>query len=242
MTMKRWHILLVIGLAGVASLLLAGFEQLEPGMQFSFAMRLLMLIQPAILTVGAVAVGQVLAAKVGLGAPLVDAWLQGGNLSVILRRQMLPALLVGLAVGLLMIAYARVILPSVTDAATMAKMTAFPIPLTTRILYGGMTEELLTRWGLMSFFAGALWRLGGKGEVSPATIWAAIVLAAALFAAGHLPLLFTIAAQPQPSLIITILLANFFPGLLFGWLFWHRGLEAAMLSHTFANCVNALAS
>lgn len=242
MTMKRWHILLVIGLAGVASLLLAGFEQLEPGMQFSFAMRLLMLVQPAILTVGAVAVGQVLAAKVGLGAPLVDAWLQGGNLSVILRRQMLPALLVGLAVGLLMIAYARVILPSVTDVAAMVKMTAFPIPLTTRILYGGMTEELLTRWGLMSFFAWALWRLGGKGEVSPATIWAAIVMAAALFAAGHLPLLFTIAAQPQPTLIITILLANFFPGLLFGWLFWRRGLEAAMFSHAFAHCLNVLAS
>ena len=164
MTMKRWHILLLIGLAGVASLLLAGFEQLAPGMQLSLAMRLLMLIQPAILTVAAVSVGQALAAKAGLGAPLVDAWLQGGNLRTILKRQMPPALLVGLAVSLLMITYARVILPSVTDAVNMAKMTAFPVPLTTRILYGGITEELLTRWGLMSFFAWALWRLSGKGS------------------------------------------------------------------------------
>lgn len=242
MTMKRWHILLLIGLAGVASLLLAGFEQLAPGMQFSLAMRLLMLIQPAILTVAAVAVGQALAAKAGLGAPLVDAWLQGGNLRTILKRQMPPALLLGLAVSLLMITYVRVILPSVTDAVTMAKMTAFPVPLITRILYGGITEELLTRWGLMSFFAWALWRLSGKGEVRPAILWAAIVLAAALFAAGHLPLLFTIAAQPQPPLIIAILLANFIPGLLFGWLFWRRGLEAAIFSHAFAHCVNALAS
>lgn len=77
--MKRWHILLVIGLAGVASLLLATFEQLVPGQQLSFGMRLLILIQPAILTVAAVATGQALAAKLGLGAPLVDSWLTGGN-------------------------------------------------------------------------------------------------------------------------------------------------------------------
>ncbi|MCZ7466909.1 CPBP family intramembrane glutamic endopeptidase [Rhizobium rhizogenes] len=190
----------------------------------------------------AVAVGQALAAKVGLGTPLIDALLRGNNHRIVLQRQLPAALLTGLAVGLLMIAYARVILPSVTDAATIAKMTAFPVPLITRILYGGITEELLTRWGLMSFFAWALWRLGGKGKIRPAILWSAIVLAAALFAAGHLPLLFAIAAQPQPSLIVTILLANLVPGLLFGWLFWRRGLEAAMFSHAFAHCVNALAS
>lgn len=239
--MKRWHVLLIIGLAGVASLLLAAFEQLVPGQQFSFAMRLL-LVQPAILTVAAVAVGQALAPKVGLGAPLVDAWLQGCSLQAVRRRQVPPALLVGLAVGLLMIAYAQVILPSVTDAATLAKMTAFTLPLPTRIFYGGITEELLTRWGLMSFFAWALWRLGGKGKVRPAILWAAIVIAAALFAAGHMPFLFAMTVQPQASLVITILLANPVPGLLFGWLFWRRGLEAAMLAHAFAHGVNALAS
>lgn len=240
--MKRWHILLIIGLAGVASLLLATFEQLVPGQQLSFQIRLLMLIQPAVLTIAAVAIGQVLAGKVGLEAPLVDALLQGGSLRAVLRRQALPALLAGLAVGLLMIAYSAVILPSVTDASTRAMMANFPIPLATRILYGGITEELLTRWGLMSFFAWALWRLTGQGRVRPASLWAAILMAAALFAAGHLPFLFAVATDPQPSLIVAILLANFIPGVLFGWLFWRRGLEAAMLSHGFAHCVNALAS
>lgn len=125
--MKRWHILLVIGLAGVASLLLATFEPLVPGQQLSFGMRLLILIQPAMLTVAAVATGQALAAKLGLGAPLVDSWLTGGDPLAVLRTQVPPALAVGIAVGLLMIAYSSAILPSVADAATVTRMTAFNV-------------------------------------------------------------------------------------------------------------------
>lgn len=240
--MTRWHVLLVIGLAGVASLLLAALEQLIPEPQVSFAMRLVILIQPAILTVAAVAAGQVMAAKTGLGAPLIDSWLQRHNWRAVLREQAPPALAAGLSVGLLMSAYSSFILRSVTDATTIAKMTAFNVPLLTRILYGGITEEIVTRWGLMSFFAWALWRMTGKGKLLPGLLWAAIIMAAALFAAGHLPFLFAIISRPQPLLIIAILLANFIPGLLFGWLFWGRGLEAAMFSHAFAHCVNALIS
>ena len=73
-------------------------------------------------------------------------------------------------------------------------------------------------------------------------MWAAIVIAAAVFAAGHLPFLFTIAAQPRPALVLAVLTGNFIPGLIFGWLFWRRGLEAAILSHGFAHCINALAA
>ncbi|KJF72912.1 CPBP family intramembrane glutamic endopeptidase [Agrobacterium arsenijevicii] len=240
--MKRWHILLMIGLAGVLSLLLAPFERLAPGQNLSFAIRLLMLIQPAVLTIVAVAAGQALAGRVGLGTPLIDAWLQGTGVGPVLRRQAPPALLAGLIVGMLMIAYSSVILPSIADTATMEKMAAFEVPLATRLLYGGITEELLTRWGLMVFFAWGLWRMTGRGRVRPAILRTAILMAAALFAVGHLPFLFAIAVHPQPSLIMVILLANFIPGLLFGWLFWRRGLEAAMLSHAFAHCVNALVS
>ncbi|MFF2321807.1 type II CAAX prenyl endopeptidase Rce1 family protein [Agrobacterium sp. NPDC058088] len=73
-------------------------------------------------------------------------------------------------------------------------------------------------------------------------LWTAIIMAAVLFAAGHVPILFAIISRPQPLLIIAILLANFIPGLLFGWLFWRRELDAAMFSHAFAHCVNELIS
>ncbi len=128
-TMKRWHILLIMGLIGVASLLFAAFEQLIPGQQVSMAMRLLILLQPAVLTVASVATGQALAAKIGLHAPLIDSWLTDGDPRAVLRKQVPPALAAGVAVAIVMIVYSSAILPLVTDAATMANMTRFDIPL-----------------------------------------------------------------------------------------------------------------
>ena len=60
---KRWHILLMIGLAGVLSLLLAPFERLASGQDLSFTIRVVMLVQPAVLIIAAVATGQALAGK-----------------------------------------------------------------------------------------------------------------------------------------------------------------------------------
>jgi membrane protease YdiL (CAAX protease family) len=94
----------------------------------------------------------------------------------------------------------------------------------------------------MTLFAWVLWRIVGKGQVQPVMLWNAIFIAAALFAVGHLPFLFAIPVHPQPLLIVSVMLGNFIPGLMFGWLFWRRGLEAAMLSHAFAHCVNATVS
>ena len=71
--MKRWHILLMIGLAGVLSLLLAPFERLASGQDLSFTIRVVMLVQPAVLIIAAVATGKALAGKLGLGTPLIDA-------------------------------------------------------------------------------------------------------------------------------------------------------------------------
>lgn len=73
-----------------------------------------------------------------------------------------PALAAGVAVAIVMIVYSSAILPLVPDAATMANMTRFDIPWPPGF-YGGVTEELLTRWGMMSFsrgFSGALQEAG----------------------------------------------------------------------------------
>jgi len=61
-------------------------------------------------------------------------------------------------------------------------------------------------------------------------MWAAIVITALLFGAGHLPT--TAALLPLTPLVIArALLLNGLGGLVFGWLYWKRGLLAAMLAH-----------
>ena len=53
---------------------------------------------------------------------------------------------------------------------------------------------------------------------------------ALLFGAGHLPTTATL--MPLTPLVITrALLLNGLGGIVFGWLYWKRGLLAAMLAH-----------
>jgi membrane protease YdiL (CAAX protease family) len=93
--------------------------------------------------------------------------------------------------------------------------------------YGGIGEEILTRLFLVSVIA---WILRGRA------IWLAIAIAAALFAAGHLPAAASIVPL-TPVLVIRTLVLNSLAGLVFGWLYWRRGLEAAMVAHFSADLV-----
>jgi membrane protease YdiL (CAAX protease family) len=57
------------------------------------------------------------------------------------------------------------------------------------------------------------------------------VLAAILFGLGHLPATHA-AGLPVDTLVITrAIVLNGLLGLIFGWLYWTFGLEAAMVSH-----------
>nr|WP_275939172.1 CPBP family glutamic-type intramembrane protease [Polyangium spumosum] len=101
------------------------------------------------------------------------------------------------------------------------------------VLYGGITEELLMRWGLATFLAWILYKIGGKPEEPPAAwmLATAVALAAVLFGAGHLPAVIAQGIPLSPPVVARILVLNALAGLAFGWLYVRRSLEAAMLSH-----------
>ena len=61
-------------------------------------------------------------------------------------------------------------------------------------------------------------------------VWTAIVLAALLFGIAHLPAMAALVAL-TPLIVIRTVLLNALGGLLFGWLFWQRSLEVAMVAH-----------
>ena len=49
-----------------------------------------------------------------------------------------------------------------------------------------------------------------------------------------------ISPAPQLWLVAAVLLGNAVPGVLFGWLFWKKGIEAAMLAHTLAHLISSV--
>ncbi|HIC89514.1 MAG TPA: CPBP family intramembrane metalloprotease [Anaerolineae bacterium] len=67
-------------------------------------------------------------------------------------------------------------------------------------------------------------------------MWTANVLTALLFGAGHLPTLAMLAPLTVMLVVRTVLL-NSIAGIVFGWLYWRRGLLAAIASHFSADIV-----
>lgn len=236
--MKRFGVLAGAGLAGVLSLGLVPLERLAPVAMDPAMLRALALVQPAILTLIAVAVGCRAAPKVGLGSPLVDAFPARRNVRAVLRAQLPAALAAGAATALLLILYGATVGRMIADGAD-SPLAGLTMPLATKLLYGGITEELLTRWGLVSLFAWIAWATGGRPPVpGRPTMWVAIVLAAGLFAAGHLPMLSLVMPGAPAGIVAAVLAANMLPGILFGWLFWRRGIEAAMIAHALAHLLS----
>lgn len=180
--MRRSQILAVGGLIGVASLWLVPFEALLPGVNFTSGLRLISLIQPAVLTLLAVFIGQTLAPKVGLGSPVIDAVLAGSDIAPALRPILPFAALAGVISAFILIAHGAYVVPEIARASSLgARLSSFEVPLLSKLLYGGITEELITRWGLLSAFAWLGWRVSGRPELPTSGIfWMAITGSALL--------------------------------------------------------------
>lgn len=213
-TAATTFIIAALGLAGVATLaLVPPPAQLPPDIP-----PVLLLLQPALLVLGAAAIGGALAQKIGLGAPLFEAALRGRLQNAEIGRTIAMALLTGAAGSIVLVLYAR-----------MTPDLGLETPLATHVLYGGISEEVIARWGVMVL---AAWALGKARVHQDAAIWAGLVIAAGLFAAGHLPALFLLTGgAPSPLLLAWVIGANTALGIAYGVLFWRRGLEAAMLAH-----------
>lgn len=240
--MRVWQGLAAAATVGLFSLLLVPLERIVPIPAPALIVRVLALIQPAILTMVAIAVGCALAPRVTLGAPLIEAIATGRPTGPVLRCQLPPALLVALAIAPVLIAYQIYAAPLLIGHSPLAQaLTKLDIPLATRLLYGGIVEEVLTRWGLVSLLAWIGWRLAGRPvTIGAVTYIAAIVLAALAFGFGHLPILLAMKIDPSAWLTAAVVLGNAVPGIAFGWLFWRRGIEAAMMAHATTHLVAAL--
>jgi len=251
---RLFLILFLAGFAGVLSFLLvdlAALIALVPvplGSQppvVTPALKFLSLIQPAVLLVVAVLTGIVLAPKLGLTAPLAESFAAGRPALAPLRRQLLPGVVGGFTGGFAILLTAAVIKPFLT-AETIRLSANFGklVPMTTRLLYGGITEELLMRWGLMTFFAWAVWRLFQRRFERPTRVCfvAAILLSALIFGLGHLPVAVTLLGGATVAMVVFVIVANSAFGIVAGYLYWKHGLESAIIAHMFGHVVMAVAT
>lgn len=190
---------MVLGLIGVASLLLsnlpietlqkAGLEVIPPE-----TLRLLLLINPVFLLLVMVTIGTLTYDKVKLSVPVVEKMLGKPNppsflwAEIVKQGTLLGILAGGLIIGTVQLFYPY-LPPELNDLTKSAELNVV-----TKVLYGGITEELLTRFGLMSFFAWLLFK--ATKRLNAFVYWTAIALAALLFALGHFPILYQLVPNP----------------------------------------------
>ena len=108
------------------------------------------------------------------------------------------------------------------------------------IFYGGIVEELMMRLLIMSLLALIGWKLFHRAQEKPPTaaLVGANVIAAALFAAGHLPATAMLFGRLTPMILLRCFLMNGAFGLLFGRLYRKYGIQYAMIAHALTHVVS----
>ena len=195
--------------------------------------KLLGLIQPTILVAAATLIGVILAEKVTLSAPAFEALARRDSFIAALRPQIVSGVVGGL-IGALAVVTSWIVARSVLPPEFVARAEQFNrlLPMPTRFLYGGVTEEVLVRWGLLTLLVWAGWKLFQRGNGKPQSKYfiGAILISSILFGIGHLPIAVALGSLTIP-IGIYIVTANSIFGLLAGYLYWRKGLEAAIIAH-----------
>ena len=109
------------------------------------------------------------------------------------------------------------------------------------VLYGGVIEEVMLRLFWMTLVAFILWKMFDRKNERP-SMWVLItanIIAALLFAAGHLPATATMLGL-SPMIVFRCFLLNGGMGLMFGWLYRKYGLRYSMIAHGGCHIVSKL--
>lgn len=240
---KLFAILWLAGMAGVLTVLLIDLSALvanlpaAAGTEMPFhplVIKLLSVAQTGFLLTIAIFAGLQLAPRVGLSAPAAEALTSNNSFVSALKPQLLPGLIAGFIAGIAILSIwvlFRPILPPLF--VVRAEKLNSSLPLLTRLLYGGVTEELLLRWGVMTLLVWAAWRIFQRGRGTPRAGYfvSAIVISSVVFGIGHLPLVLALGVDFTLPIVAFIVLANSLFGLIAGYLYWRKGLETAIIAH-----------
>ncbi|WP_149304951.1 CPBP family intramembrane glutamic endopeptidase [Pareuzebyella sediminis] len=237
-------ILILIGMIGIASILTMDIplpSEVEAILKDKFTagqIKLLTLINPTILLVILVVIGTILYQKVNLKVPIIEKLIGIRKESIKTTSILKYGLVGGILSGILLSLVSFVFNP-IVPAEFLELRESLQPTLAARFLYGGLTEEIVMRFGLMTLI---IWLCSKifKGT-KPFVFWIGIVLSAILFAFGHFPIAYQAVDHPTTGLLAYILIGNSLGGIIFGWLYWKKGLESAFIAHIFAHIIMVFA-
>jgi len=253
-TLINWKVFFILWVAAVLSLIAVFPYSLElqsstlATQELPFPLPVLLAVQTvqnAILFAIMIFIGMFLMKRIGLSAPVLDTIAQGEPASDKLRAVLPISIVLGITAALLIVGldvfvFHPVMLNVLGDKANALTLSAQPAVWKGFLasFYGGIAEEIQLRLFVMSLIAwlGSFISKTSEGKPTSAIFWTANILAAVLFGLGHLPA--TANLIPLTPLVITrAIILNGVGGVVFGWLYWKRGLESAMVAHFSADII-----
>ncbi len=193
---------------------------------------LIVTIQPLVLLGLAIWAGQAFAGDLGL-----VSWFHGDPLSIPHDpSRMVVTVITMAAASAVLVAYGDNVLSMLGRGdweELRPREKARYTDLLRGVLYGGLTEEIMLRWGILSFVGAGLVWLGS--DTGPAML-CAVAISALIFALAHLPAVGAV-VMLTPAITLRTIVLNFLPGLAFGFLAVVFSLEAAMLAHALTHLI-----
>ncbi len=182
-------------------------------------------------------IGVFLQNRVGLNAPILEAFVYKKQLPIISKKWMLTGIFVsfiGSVIILLLDLF--VFMPVIQLPDEQAPTTVWWQGLLA-MFYGGITEELMLRLFGMTLVVWILAQITKKekGNIPDSYFYIAIFLTAILFGLSHLPATIQVFGELSTVIVIRAIVLNGLLGLWFGYLYWKKGLEYAIISHMSAD-------
>nr|WP_106781150.1 CPBP family intramembrane glutamic endopeptidase [Lysinibacillus timonensis] len=214
--------------------------------QFEIAMESVTLPFPVLIFVSAIQltivsfivalIGMKLARKTGFSMPILEALFKREKINVD-KHGIVLAILFGIITALVLAGADRFYYQYKVEIIGQSEPKFSLIGLLAGVFYGGVFEELLMRLFVMSLIIWVIMKVFRKkhSTLNGISYWIAIMIAAALFALGHLPTTEILFGELNDTLIIRSFLLNGIGGIFFGYMYWKKGFEYAVLSHMFAH-------
>ena len=230
---KLFFLLVGIGIAGAGVVLPFTFalEQLPDNAPPLPILAIASLAQSLVILAIVVFFGLKMAQRVGFKMPFLEGIAGGEKQPGYLKKIAWPSILWGLGGGVLSVILC---IPFWQMSIDLMK-SEMGVSLWKAILAcfeGGGYEEILFRLFVMTFIVWISFKIKKNKEGGPTKtgIWIAIILTGILFGLGHLPITSSLTSITAPVIIRAVLL-NGSLSVIYGWLYWKKGLESAMIAH-----------
>ncbi len=192
---------------------------------------LLSTIQSSVMFAVLIFVGLILTKTTGLGLPILENYIDKSSTDINLKSIFKISVLLGIITGIVIIILDSLFTKMGVD---ISEQVSFPLWQSfLASFYGGIGEEILVRLFVMTLIVWILSKLKrSKDKVTKnkLIIWISIIISSLLFGLGHLPATAMLTTL-TPLVIFRALLLNGIGGVVFGWLYWKKGLESSMIAH-----------